>query len=370
LLSYVLSKIVCVHRWIWDNQILKLTSTNMLHTRCATRSSLTLKRFYSSINETHPLFTPRIIRKGKVSPTLFVPDHIQKPPYYDSKVGDYHKIDIKNEEQIQGMRQACKLARKTLEHALKTTQVGVTTNDIDQTVHEFIISHGAYPSPLFYNSFQKSVCTSVNEVMVHGIPDDTILHDGDIINIDVTVYYNGYHGDCSETIMVGEGNSIDSVKRQRMLELIDTAREATYIGIRECGPDKPFHAIGGAIEEYVQSRGLTIARDFCGHGIGSYFHGYPQIMHHKSKGYHPATVTGIMKRSSPKQKMQPGMTFTIEPVVNGGTGDFKMWKDEWTIVTKDRCVSATWEHTLLITESGVEIMTANENEKNQITQQR
>jgi methionyl aminopeptidase len=317
-------------------------------------------------NTLHPLFTPRIIRKGLVSPPSFVPEHIKTPTYYakykddsepiDDGIMSLHKIDIKNTEQIEGMRQACKFAQETLKYALSLVEPGITTDAIDKKVHEFIISHNAYPSPLHYRCFKKSICTSVNEVMVHGIPDDTVLHDGDIINIDVTVYKNGFHGDNSNTIMVGDGSSIDPEKKKQLQYLIETSREATYHGISKCGPGVSFSTVGTTIEKFVKSRGFSVSPDFCGHGIGHYFHGYPQIMHYKTSG-HRAQITGILNKNSYLQVMRPGMTFTIEPVICGGSSAFKTWKDKWTIVSQDRCASAQCEHTILLTENGVEILT-------------
>ncbi|KAL0489424.1 methionine aminopeptidase, mitochondrial [Acrasis kona] len=309
-------------------------------------------------------FTPRIIRKGNVTPELSVPEHIEKPIYYETRIVDsLHPIEVKTPEQIQGMRGSCLLARRTLELALSLVKPGATTDGIDRKVHEFIISNNAYPSPLRYNNYPKSICTSVNEVMVHGIPDDTVLHDGDVINIDVSVFFNGFHGDCSETVLVGGGETLDPSKRDRLKDLLHVAQECVNVGISVCGPNKSFDVVGKAINKYIKSKKLKyfIPEEFVGHGIGSYFHGFPQIIHTETNEMNE-TFTGLLKPSDPMRRMVPGMTFTIEPIVMTGARYWNKWKDDWTIVTRDRFTSATWEHTILITEEGVDVLTKNSND--------
>jgi len=289
-----------------------------------------------------------ISKNGNISPSLPVPEHILKPKYAVTGVGKfYSKIQIcKTEEEKEAMRNACKLARKTLNFAKSLVQVGVTTDAIDKAIHEFIISHNAYPSPLNYNKFPKSVCTSVNNIMVHGIPDDRPLESGDIINIDVTVYLNGYHGDCSETLFVGEGHE------ENVCQLVRVTREALYNAIKICGPGVYINKIGATISNTIEPYGYVSVRGFCGHGVGKHFHGYPIVNHYKSKRI----------EAGPVQVFKPGMTFTIEPIINMSTNKWKMWNDGWTIVTANGEMSATWEHSLLITDDGVEVLTADDNE--------
>jgi len=216
---------------------------------------------------------------------------------------------------------------------------GVTTDDIDKAVHEMVIVEDAYPSPLNYHSFPKSICTSVNEVVAHGIPDSRALLDGDIVSIDITVYFNGYHGDCCETFFVG--NSVNNTARN----LVSVARECLYKGISVCGPGVDFWKIGEAIEPFVQEHGFNVVAELMGHGVGELFHTFPFILH-------------VRNRES--GKMKPGMVFTIEPVITEGCTKIDVWPDKWTIVTTDGSWSAQFEHTVVITDTGVEILTESE----------
>jgi len=219
----------------------------------------------------------------------------------------------------------------------RAVRVGVTTDEIDALVHAETTKRGAYPSPLNYNGFPKSCCTSVNEVVCHGFPNAYVLRDGDIINIDVTCFYGGFHGDCSETFLVG---NVDARGR----ELVKTTYECLNAGIAVCKPGVPFHNIGGVIEDVAQAAGFTTTPNFCGHGVHRVFHDNPTVLHYRNV--------------SPNGVMKPGITFTIEPMINEGTAKNVMWPDDWTATTKDGKRSAQFEHTLLITEGGVERLTA------------
>ncbi|ALC39276.1 CG5188 [Drosophila busckii] len=243
--------------------------------------------------------------------------------------------EIKNAEQLEHMRASGKLAAQILRECGKLALVGKTTDEIDTFAHDSIIANNAYPSPLRYAGFPKSICTSINNVACHGIPDDRQLADGDIINIDVTVYKNGYHGDCSQTFLVG---NVDESGRF----LVDATRDCLDKCIALCGPDVPFNEIGNYIQKFCQQHKLDTVAAFIGHGIGSYFHGPPEIYHYEND------MPG---------RMQPGMTFTIEPILSLGDGDIGLLKDGWTAVTLDDSRSAQFEHTILITDTGAEVLT-------------
>ncbi|XP_073503047.1 methionine aminopeptidase 1D, mitochondrial isoform X3 [Phyllobates terribilis] len=260
-----------------------------------------------------------------------------KPDYVTTGIvpdwGDF--IEIKDEDQIQGLRQACQLARHILLTAGRTLKVGMTTEEIDTFVHHNIVSRNAYPSPLGYGGFPKSVCTSVNNVVCHGIPDSRPLEDGDIINIDVTVYSGGYHGDTSETFLVG---NVD----EKGQKLVKTARRCRDEAIAACKPGAPFSVIGNTISRIAKENNFTVCPEFIGHGIGSYFHGHPEIWHH-------ANVNNM--------EMAEGMAFTIEPIIMEGAPGFKILKDKWTAVSMDKKRSAQFEHTIVISSEGAEILT-------------
>uniref|UniRef100_A0A8C5PST8 Methionine aminopeptidase n=1 Tax=Leptobrachium leishanense TaxID=445787 RepID=A0A8C5PST8_9ANUR len=278
-----------------------------------------------------------IVCPGTVSPAHPVPEHIMKPDYVTTGIvpnwGDY--IEIKNEDQIEGLRHACQLARHVLLTARKTLKVGMTTEDIDAFVHCTIIGLDAYPSPLGYGGFPKSVCTSVNNVLCHGIPDSRPLENGDIINIDVTVYSGGYHGDTSETFLVG---NVDKAGEK----LVEIARRCRDEAIAGCRPGAPFSVIGNTISRIAGESGFRVCPHFVGHGIGSYFHGHPEIWHH-------ANDSDLL--------MEEGMTFTVEPIIMEGSPNFKILQDKWTAVSIDNKRSAQFEHTILITSDGVDILT-------------
>ncbi|KAI0034364.1 methionyl aminopeptidase [Vararia minispora EC-137] len=279
-------------------------------------------------------------------PRREVPIHITRPPYASSGVrlldglgsvltkGD-GIIALGSPDEAR-LRASARLARDVLHFARTLVRVHVTTDEIDAQVHRFIVSHGAYPSPLNYKGFPKSCCTSVNNVIVHGIPDQRVLKDGDIINIDITVYLDGYHGDTSDTFLVGE---VDEPGRR----LIESTATALEIGIAACGPGRPLKAIGAAISALASQRGYSIAQ-FDGHGIGTEFHRPPYIVHH---------------RNDEPGFMQPGHCFTIEPaLVQGSNPRSWTFPDGWTESTINCARSAQKEHMVLITKDGVDVLTA------------
>jgi len=281
---------------------------------------------------------PHLVKPGAISPRRIVDPSIPRPDYATSgKPGGNRGANlIKTPEQIERMRKACRAARQVLETVKKAVAPGVTTDQLDAIAHEEYQRLGGYPSTLNYHGFPKSLCTSVNEVICHGIPDSRPLVEGDIVNLDITIYLDGMHGDLSETVGVG---TIDGTNQQ----LIDVTRDAMYAGIGVCRPGARIRAIGQAIEATVKPYRYGVVRAFVGHGIGEMFHLDPQVPHYDDPG-----ATFIM---------QPGQTFTVEPMINLGTWQHEVWKDGWTAVTADRKRSAQHEHTILITERGVEILT-------------
>lgn len=246
-------------------------------------------------------------------------------------------IEVKSPEDIAAMRASGLVAREVLDAVARQIKVGMTTDEIDMIVHGETVKRGAYPSPLNYHGFPKSCCTSLNEVVCHGIPDvSTVLQDGDIVNVDVTVFYKGYHGDCSETFCVGQ---VDEAGKK----LVKVTYDAWQKAIEFCKPGRPYKDIGAIIEEHVTKEGFTTVREFCGHGLGKVFHTTPNVLH--------------FKNSQPAGVMQPGHTFTIEPMICEGTNKHILWPDKWTATTADGRRSAQFEHTLLITPTGVEALT-------------
>jgi len=281
------------------------------------------------------------LRPGRLSPTRKVPRSIQLPDY--AKDGRPKatgpllpwQVEVKNAGDIEGMRIAGKVAREVLDVATAMIEPGITTDDIDAVVHEETIKRGAYPSPLNYCGYPKSCCTSINEVICHGIPDSTKLKEGMILNLDVTCYIGGYHGDLSEMILVGE---VDDAAKQ----LVKVTHDCWEAAIAYCKPGAPFKGIGAIIDDYIQPYGYTSCTQFCGHGIGKVFHTTPNILHY---------------RNNEPGKMEVGNVFTIEPMICEGTGRHLEWKDKWTSTTKDGRRSAQFEHTLLITPDGVDVLT-------------
>ncbi len=277
------------------------------------------------------------VRPGIRSPMRTVPATINRPPYaLTGNPGPSISSNIRTEEEIQRMRLAGNAAAEVLLEVEEFIQPGVTTDRIDQEIHESILARDAYPSPLNYRGYPKSVCTSVNEVICHGIPDSRPLVDGDIVNVDVTIYMGEVHGDTSVTFFVGD---VDQESKRLVFE----TRAALYAGIDSVKPGEPINAIGRAIEKHARQHDLGVVREFIGHGIGTEFHSGLQIKHY----YDPYDSTVIV----------PGMTFTIEPMLTLGSPVCEMWDDDWTAVTRDGSRTAQFEHTLLVTEEGVEILT-------------
>ncbi len=251
-------------------------------------------------------------------------------------------IIIKTTEEIEKMRVAGRLAAEVLEMIEPHVQPGMTTQELDQICHDFIVNEQqAIPAPLNYHGFPKSICSSVNHVVCHGIPGEKKLKKGDIVNLDITVIKDGYHGDTSMMFFVGE----PSVKAKRLVEV---ARECLVIGIKMVKPGMHLGDIGHAIQTHAEAHNYSIVREYCGHGIGREFHEEPQVLHYGHPG------TGVV--------LEPGMTFTIEPMVNAGKRSVTLMRDGWTVITKDRSLSAQWEHTLLVTDDGVEVLTLRKGE--------
>ncbi|KAK9299198.1 hypothetical protein QLX08_007709 [Tetragonisca angustula] len=274
-----------------------------------------------------------------------VPEHIKRPDYATHPTGlsvseqsmrGSAQIKILDDEEIEGMRVACKLGREVLDEAARTCDVGVTTAEIDRAVHEACIERDCYPSPLNYYQFPASCCTSVNEVICHGIPDTRSLQDGDICNVDVTVYHNGFHGDLNETFLVG------NVKPE-VRKLVEVTHECLSKAIDIVRPGEKYREIGNIIQKHAQAHGFSVVRSYCGHGIHRLFHTAPSVPH-----YAKNKAVGVMK---------PGHCFTIEPMISQGTWRDEMWPDTWTAVTADGQWSAQFEHTLLVTETGCDILT-------------
>ncbi|MDH5525938.1 MAG: type I methionyl aminopeptidase [Nitrospirota bacterium] len=246
-------------------------------------------------------------------------------------------VHIKNSEEIERMRATCKLAGQVLEMIAPHVQPGVSTDRLNSLCHEYICDHGAIPSPLNYYGFPKSICTSVNEVVCHGIPGKQVLREGDIVNVDITTKLDGYHGDTSRTFRVGEVS-------ERSDKIARVAHEALVRGIAAVKPGATLGDIGHAVQSYAESEGCSVVREYCGHGIGREFHEEPQVLHYGKPG------RGF--------RLRPGMTFTIEPMINLGKPDIRLLKDNWTVVTRDGSLSGQYEHTLLITDHGCEILTS------------
>ena len=274
---------------------------------------------------------------GVLSPILPVPVTIDRPEYVGRpRPARYTGPEVKDADTIERMRVAGRLAAQALAQVGRHVAPGVTTDALDRVGHEFLCDHGAYPSTLGYKGFPKSLCTSVNEVICHGIPDTTVLAEGDIVNVDITAYIGGVHGDTDATFLVGE---VDEESRQ----LVERTQEAMMRAIKAVAPGRPISVIGRVIESYARRFGYGVVREFTGHGIGTSFHSGLVIPHYDDPSY--------------DTMMSAGMTFTIEPMLNLGTADWDMWDDGWTVVTRDRKRSAQFEHTVLVTEDGSEILT-------------
>ena len=277
------------------------------------------------------------VRPGLLSPTRSVPSGIGRPPYAVSgDPGPAQSSSVRTADEVERMRRAGAAAAEILVEAGRAVQPGVTTDRIDALVHEATIVRGGYPSPLNYRGYPKSVCTSVNEVICHGIPDSRPLSDGDIVNIDVTIFLDGVHGDTSVTVLVGD---VDDHSRR----LVAETRIAMDLGIDAVRPAQPVHAIGRTIERHAHRHGLGVVREFSGHGIGTEFHRGLQVKHY----FDPRDDTLLVA----------GMTFTIEPMLTLGDPSCALWDDAWTAVTLDGRRTAQFEHTVLVTEDGVERLT-------------
>lgn len=316
------------------NSVRSLHSTASYFARRANSASKGFNR-WGTYNRLAPASLANVnVRKWLHRP---VPDHIMRPPYAED--GSSSKwtaeIPIHSEKDISGMREAGKLAKEILALGSTLCQPGVTTNHIDQVLHEAIVAKGAYPSPLNYMGFPKSVCTSINNIIAHGIPDDRPLQDGDIINVDVTVYLNGYHGDTSSTFLVG---NVD----EKGKALVECTKETLDKAIAICGPGVPLREIGRVICEHANKNGFSVSDELSGHGIGKEFHSLPLVYHHIN---------------DEEGDIVSGTTFTIEPILCQGSAAGIMWPDQWTISTVDGGRSAQFEHTLLVNEDGVEILT-------------
>jgi methionyl aminopeptidase len=285
---------------------------------------------------------------GAVSPRRPVPAGIARPEYVDRpRAARYTGPEVKDPQTIAAMRVAGRLAARAMAEVAAHIAPGVSTDELDRVGHEYLVDHGAYPSTLGYPGsgraapFPKSLCTSVNEVICHGIPDSTLLQDGDIVNIDITAFLVvdglGVHGDTDATYLVGE---VDEESRL----LVERTHEAMMRGIKAISPGRQINVIGRVIEAYARRFGYGVVRDFTGHGIGTAFHSGLVVPHYDSDPAHDDVI-------------QPGMTFTVEPMLTLGTYEWDIWDDGWTVVTKDRRRTAQFEHTLLVTQTGAEILT-------------
>ena len=288
-----------------------------------------------------PGFEPVVA--GMISSRRAVPPHIALPPYAISgKSGTAPSgVAPSDDTTIEAMRLAGSAARRVLSAVAAEIAPGVTSDHLDEVCHEACIAEGGYPSPLNYNGFPKSLCTSANEVICHGIPDDRQLRDGDIVNCDVTIYVGGVHGDHSETFLVGD---VDAASQR----LVAVTRESMYHGIAAVRPGARVCDIGRAIQARAEAEGYGVVREFVGHGIGQIFHRLPNIPHY----FDPAARTELVK----------GMTFTVEPMITAGTPRAQLWPDGWTAMTTDRSRTAQFEHTVVVTDDGAELLTVTPDE--------
>jgi methionyl aminopeptidase len=277
------------------------------------------------------------IAPAAISPRRDVPASIARPEYVDKPgPAPFTGSEVKDADTIERIRVACRLAAQARELVGSHVAPGVTTDELDRIGHEFLCDHGAYPSTLGYKGFPKSLCTSVNEVVCHGIPDARVIEDGDIVNIDITAYLDGVHGDTNATFLAG-----DVAEETRML--VERTREALDRAIKAVRPGRRVSVIGRVIESYARRFDYGVVREFTGHGIGTSFHSGLIIPHYDEPRF--------------DDEIRAGMTFTIEPMLNLGTREWVMWDDDWTVVTADGRVSAQFEHTLLVTADGAEVLT-------------
>ena len=278
-----------------------------------------------------------LLSPGHLSPTRLVPDRIPRPDYV-GKPGPVHYDgpDVVDSATIERMRHAGHIAARAMQHVADHIAPGVTTDELDELGHDFLVDHDAYPSTLGYRGYPKSLCTSINEVICHGIPDDTVLRDGDIINIDITAFIGGVHGDTDATFLVG---NVDEESRL----LVERTHEALMRAIKVVAPGRPLNTVGRVIEAYAKRFGYGVVRDFTGHGIHTAFHSGLIVPHYDEPRL---DIT-----------MEEGMTFTIEPMLTLGSIDYDIWDDGWTVVTRDGRRTAQFEHTIVVTSSGNEILT-------------
>lgn len=274
---------------------------------------------------------------GRILPIRPVPDSIVKPEYVGKEAPAPHLTGDRYDSQtIEKIRRASKIAAQALEKVLSSAQAGMTTDQLDLIGHEFLLSRGAYPSTLGYRGFPKSLCTSVNEVICHGIPDDTVLEEGDLVNVDISAFIDGVHGDTNGTVIIGQS-------APEVHELVERTQEALNRGIRAVASGREVNVIGRAIESYAKRFGYGVVREFTGHGVGTSFHTGLIIPHYDEPAYN--TI------------IEPGMVFTIEPMITLGSHEWEMWDDGWTVTTRDKSLTAQFEHTILVTEDGPEILT-------------
>ena len=282
--------------------------------------------------------TSRPVSPGTVSPRRPVPAAIERPEYVDRPAPTpFTGSDVKSPEVVERIRVASRIAAQALAEVGRAVRPGVTTDELDRIGHEFLVAHGAYPSTLGYRGFPKSLCTSVNEVICHGIPDSTVLVDGDIVNVDVTAYIGGVHGDNNATFGVGP-------LAEPVAQLVTRTEEALHRAIKAVVPGRQVNVVGRVIEKYAQRFGYGVVRDYTGHGVGESFHSGLVIPHYDAAPLYDTLI-------------EPGMVFTIEPMLTLGTHEWTMWDDGWTVLTADRSMTAQFEHTLLVTDTGAEILT-------------
>ena len=274
----------------------------------------------------------------KPTPIRTVPDSIERPEYVWKETVQEAMGEpfVQTPETIEAMREASKIAANALQEAGKAVAAGVTTDELDRIAHEYMLDHGAYPSTLGYMGFPKSCCISLNEIICHGIPDSTVIEDGDIVNIDVTAFKNGVHGDTNATFFAG------NVSEEHKL-LVERTHEAMMRGIKAAKPGREVNVIGRVIESYANRFGYNVVRDFTGHGVGPTFHNGLVVLHYDSTTY--------------RDILEPGMTLTVEPMINLGSLDYELWDNDWTVQNVDGKFTAQFEHTLVITNDGAEILT-------------
>lgn len=278
------------------------------------------------------------LKPGKQTAIRKVPKDIERPEYAwkDDVQENVGEPLVQTAETVERMREASKIAANALAVAGAAVEPGVTTDEIDRIAHEFMCDHGAYPSTLGYRGFTKSCCVSLNEIVCHGIPDTTVIEDGDIVNIDVTAYKNGVHGDTNATFLAGEVS-------QEHRDLVERTYKATMRGIKAAKPGREINVIGRVIESYAQRFGYNVVTDFTGHGVGTTFHNGLVVLHYDSDTY--------------RDVLEPGMTLTVEPMINLGGLEYDIWDDGWTVQNRDGEFTAQFEHTLVITDDGNEILT-------------